>query len=109
MTRRNPAKAAAPAKKIAPPAPAQPSAPAPAAELPTTEPLDVAVRLELSRAVREVLELPTTEPLDVAALVADCEAQRDRLLRDVFALNADQLEHLAYCTRQLETHGAPPS
>jgi hypothetical protein len=85
MTRRNPAKAAAPAKKIAPPAPAQPSAPAPAAEL------------------------PTTEPLDVAALVADCEAQRDRLLRDVFALNADQLEHLAYCTRQLETHGAPPS
>lgn len=85
MTRRNPAEAAAPAKKIAPPAPAQPSAPAPAAEL------------------------PTTEPLDVAALVADCEAQRDRLLRDVFALNADQLEHLAYCTRQLETHGAPPS
>ncbi len=85
MTRRNPAKAAAPAKKIAPPAPAQPSSPAPAAEL------------------------PTTEPLDVAALVADCEAQRDRLLRDVFALNADQLEHLAYCTRQLETHGAPPS
>lgn len=42
-----------------------------------------------------------TPPLEVADLVADCAAQRDALLRDVYALTADQLEHLAYCTRVL--------
>jgi hypothetical protein len=52
------------------------------------------------------LEVPDAAPLDVADLVADCERQRDGLLRDVYALTADQLEHLAYCTRILEQHRA---
>lgn len=48
---------------------------------------------------------PDTAP-DTVLDVADCEAQRDAMLRDVYALNADQLEHLAYCTRVLEQHRA---
>ena len=53
-----------------------------------------------------VADLPPQTALEVADLVADCETQRDALLRDVYALTADQLEHLAYCTRVLEQHRA---
>jgi len=51
-------------------------------------------------------DLPPQTALEVADLVADAETQRDALLRDVYNLNAEQLEHLAYCTRVLEQHRA---
>lgn len=70
-------------KKAAPPAAKPDTPPAALAPADPTNPLD--------------LEVP-----DVAAAAAE----RDALLRDVYALNADQLEQLAYVTRVLEDNTA---